>query len=104
MKQEIAVLKGSINSTQNYSEKLVDRIDYLDDGMRKKNLIITGVGEEAGENSEKCQQKLLRIIRDKMNMSDIRLSGAFHIDKSGSNSNWNILVKFSLNTEISVFR
>ena len=64
-------MKGIIELTQQYYDKINDRIDYLDDGTRKSNLIISGMKEKVGENYEKCPKKKLKLIKDKMEIDDI---------------------------------
>ena len=58
-------MKGIIELTQQYYDKINDRIDYLDDGTRKSNLIISGMKEEVDENYEKCHKKVLKQIKTK---------------------------------------
>ena len=62
--QEIIKLK-----TQN--KKLEDRLDFFDDQSRRKNIRISGIVEESGENQEQCQFKVKKLMKDKLNMEPV---------------------------------
>lgn len=46
-------------------------LDYLNDQSRRNNLRIVGIPEETGENWEKCQGKVTKMIKEKLNISQM---------------------------------
>ena len=72
-----------------------DRLDYLSDQSRRKNLIFTDVPEIARENFEQTEKKILDLISKHLKLSPViervhRVNGK--IDKSVKPRN--IIVKF----------
>ena len=85
---EIDSLKKRIPEVQNVlnnvgSVDLTNRIRLLEDQGKKKNLRITGLPELSSENSEQTQEKVQKLISEKLNLNNVHVKSAY---RAGANS------------------
>ena len=90
---EIDSLKKSVSEVQNMlnnvgtveqaSADLTNRIRLLEDQGKKKNLRITGLPELSSENSEQTQEKVQKLITEKLNLNTVHVKSA---SRAGANS------------------
>lgn len=71
------------------------RMDYLDDQSRRNNLRIVGIPEEQGENWEQCQNKIAKIMKDKLNIPEANIERAHRVGKVSSQRARDIVAKFA---------
>ena len=117
--REIEQLKGKVNELQKERKKdasqisslqqenedlianmkiLNDRMDFLDDQGRSKNLRFSGIPEGQNENWEQSQQKVNRILNDCLNISPL-IDRAHRVGKPSQNRPRDVIVKFSSSTQ-----
>ena len=105
MRREVDMMKDIIDNTQKYSDKINDKFDFLEDEMRKTNIIVSGMPEEPAENSEVCHMKMIKLIKEKMEINNIRPHTVYRLGKkttyqdSTNKYPRNILMKFSSENE-----
>ena len=100
---------GSLNKENEELRKQIQsyesRLDYLDDQSRRNNLRIVGIPEEVGENWEKCQVKVSKIIKEEVNISQANIERAHRVGKVTSQRCRDIIAKFAFYPERdAVFR
>ena len=59
------------------TDDLSNRFRLMEDLKRKKNLRITGLPENPGENSEQTQVKVGRLIAEKLQLGNVKIKNAF---------------------------
>ena len=64
-------------STANISE----RLRIIEDGKRKKNLRITGLVEDVNENREQTQEKVRKLLSDKLQTNNVNICDVYRIGK-----------------------
>ena len=120
LKQNIKALKDEnnnlkkdanycIDATQAMKRKIADldeKIDAMDDKQRKTNLIISGLNEDANENNEQCHQKIIKLIKEQLDIPDIDITAAYRIGKfSSQDKRRDVLVRFrTIDERDSVFK
>ena len=105
LKAEVDLHRSNILNITSNHEELENKIDLIDDKQRRNNLIITGVDEERNENHEQCQNKVIKILKDKFELPNPDLNAAFRIGKISHTKPRDILIKFhSSNQRDTVFR
>lgn len=96
LKAEVDNLTERVNNAQFADmEKLVERIDFLEQQARANNLIISGVKETTGENLEKVMIDLVRSIGISLSPPDIVT--IFRAGKVGPNNRPRIILVKLLN-------
>lgn len=102
------IKKGSVkqaercNSTQNNLYKMcntlltvTDKMEYLEDQSRRKNLIIDGIAESPGEAWAEAEEKVRKVFTDKLQLHlEIEMERAHRTGKPGSGRPRPVAVKF----------
>ena len=66
------------------SDFVHDKLIYLEDRSRRNNLRIYGISESKYETSEKCEEKVDEVFREKLGLNTIHTERAHHV-KRGKN-------------------
>ena len=59
--------------------ELQEKISEIEDRSRRNNIRVDGVTEEKGETWEDCENKVLEILRDKLDIVDMTIERAHRV-------------------------
>ena len=59
--------------------ELQEKISEMEDRSRRNNIRVDGVTEEKGETWEDCENKVLEILRDKLEIEDVTIEHAHRV-------------------------
>lgn len=82
LKEELSNLKTELikeTDTEEKINKIYDRLDYQEDYSRRNNLRFDGLEEKPNESWEETQEKVQRLLREKMNIGQVELERAHRV-------------------------
>lgn len=82
LKEEISVIKKEAIQKSDFEDKfnkLTTRIDYHEDYSRRNNLRVDGLEEQPNETWEVTQDKVQRLLREKLELGPIELERAHRV-------------------------
>ena len=105
---EVQNMLNNVGTVEQASADLTNRIRLLEDQGKKKNLRITGLPELSSENSEQTQEKVQKLITEKLNLNNVHVKSAYRAGANSmrtSNQPRPIIAKLSsFNEKISCFK
>ena len=80
LKTEISELKNSMvaNNSQN-TQEISERVRTLEDRARVKNIRICGLTENEDENTEQTQNKVKKLLSEKLQINEVNINAAFRV-------------------------
>ena len=80
LKTEISELKNSMvaNNSQN-TQEISERVRTLEDRARVKNIRICGLTENEDENAEQTQNKVKKLLSEKLQINEVNVNAAFRV-------------------------
>lgn len=82
LKEDLSNLKIELikkTDTEEKINKINDRLDYQEDYSRRNNLRFDGLEERPNESWEETQEKVQRLLREKMNLGQVELERAHRV-------------------------
>lgn len=101
LKEDLHKVKGELNKVIVFDEKIRkinDRLDYQEDYSRRNNLRFDGVEEKPNETWEETEDRIQRVLRDKLNLGAVRLERAHRVGPRvplGSNRPRTVVARFT---------
>ena len=95
LKMQVDLYKNDAQQIKLLQKEMEDKIDFIDDKIRKSNLILSGVAEDNNENNEQCQKKVIEILKGKLEVPNPDLNEVFRIGKPNQERSRDILIKFN---------
>ena len=94
LEKKLQLLTEENNHLKKKVEELEDRTDSLDDQRRQINLRFSGIQEAEGENWEQSQQKLGRILQEKLNINP-SFERVYRVGRPSAQRSRDIIARFS---------
>ena len=92
--RQVTALTEENKSIKKKLEVLEDRVDYLDDQRRQINLRFSGIQENEGENWQQTQNKVSKIIQQRMNITPI-FDRVYRVGKPSAQRPRDVITRFS---------
>ena len=92
--RQVTALTEENKSIKKKLEVLEDRVDYLDDQRRQINLRFSGIQENEGENWQQTQNKVNKIIQQRMNITPV-FDRVYRVGKPSAQRPRDVITRFS---------
>ena len=95
LQSKVEEVEKKTTITPSCPEEISLKLNDLEDRSRRNNLKFEGFDEEAGENWEQCAEKIKRLSREKLGLTnDIEIERAHRLGKVTPNKTRPIIAKF----------